>query len=111
VAACTSLGPKAETPVSLAPTGAGNAEIEPVDPASGEPQHFTQGAKVPTQWWKGFGNADLDALVDQALKANNDLAAADAALRQARRWPARRRAIACLRSMSATMPSARRCPM
>lgn len=84
VAACTSLGPKAETPVSLAPTGAGNAEIQPIDPATGEPQHFTEGAKVPTQWWKGFGNADLDALVDQALKTNNDLAAADAALRQAK---------------------------
>lgn len=82
--ACTSLGPKAETPVSLAPTGAGNAGIEPIDPATGEPQHFTQGAKVPEQWWKGFGNGDLDTLVDAALKANNDLAAADATLRQAR---------------------------
>jgi outer membrane protein TolC len=38
---------------------------------------------VPEQWWKGFGNGDLDALVDAALKANNDLAAADATLRQA----------------------------
>lgn len=82
--ACTSLGPKAETPVSLAPTSAGNASIEPINPATGEPQHFTEGAKVPAQWWTGFGNADLDALVARALKANNDLAAADAALRQAR---------------------------
>ena len=82
--ACTSLGPKAETPIALAPTGAGNASIEPIDPATGEPQHFTQGASVPTQWWTGFGNDDLNALVAQALKANNDLAAADAALRQAR---------------------------
>lgn len=81
--ACTSLGPKAETPIALAPTGAGNAGIEPINPATGEPQRFVEGAKVPAQWWTGFGNADLNALVDQALKANNDLAAADAALRQA----------------------------
>jgi NodT family efflux transporter outer membrane factor (OMF) lipoprotein len=82
--ACTSLGPKPETPVALAPTAAGNASIEPINPATGEPQHFTQGAKVSAQWWTGFGNADLNALVERALKANNDLAAADAALRQAR---------------------------
>ncbi|MDE1916189.1 MAG: efflux transporter outer membrane subunit [Sphingomonadales bacterium] len=82
--ACTSLGPKAETPVSLAPTSAGNASIEPINPATGEAQHFTEGAKVPAQWWTGFGSGDLNALVARALKANNDLAAADAALRQAR---------------------------
>jgi NodT family efflux transporter outer membrane factor (OMF) lipoprotein len=81
--ACTSLGPKAETPVSLSPTAAGNASIDPIDPATGTPQHFTTGMAVPAQWWTGFGNADLNALVETALRANNDLAAADAALRQA----------------------------
>lgn len=35
-------------------------------------------------WWRGFGDARLDRLVDQALAANSDLAAAGLALRKAR---------------------------
>ena len=35
-------------------------------------------------WWRAFGSTDLDALVDEALRANPDLKSADAALRQAR---------------------------
>lgn len=82
--ACTALAPAARTDVSLAPTPAGNASIEPIDPATGTAQHFAVGAGVPGEWWKQFGNPALDALVARALAANNDLAVADAALRQAR---------------------------
>jgi len=42
------------------------------------------GAATPAQWWKAFGSPELDALVEEALKANPDLKSADAALRQAR---------------------------
>ncbi|WP_292223405.1 efflux transporter outer membrane subunit [Brevundimonas sp.] len=41
-------------------------------------------ATVPDQWWSLFGSAQLDALVTEALRANPDLKAADATLRQAR---------------------------
>jgi NodT family efflux transporter outer membrane factor (OMF) lipoprotein len=46
-------------------------------------QAFVSGGEVPSQWWKLFKNTDLDALVDQALAANPDLASARAALRVA----------------------------
>jgi NodT family efflux transporter outer membrane factor (OMF) lipoprotein len=39
---------------------------------------------VDAQWWRAFGSPELDAMVDEALKANPDLKSADAALRQAR---------------------------
>ncbi|HEY4031640.1 MAG TPA: efflux transporter outer membrane subunit [Caulobacteraceae bacterium] len=46
-------------------------------------QTLTPGAAVPADWWRGFGSAELDAMVEEALKANPDLKSADAALRQA----------------------------
>lgn len=40
--------------------------------------------RVAAAWWRAFGNADLDALVGEALARATDIAVADAALRQAR---------------------------
>ena len=48
------------------------------------PQRFLPGGAVAARWWTLFGSARLDALEDEALRANSDLAAARAALRQAR---------------------------
>ena len=39
---------------------------------------------ITTDWWKQFGNAELNQLMDQALAANHDLAAALSRIRQAR---------------------------
>lgn len=47
-------------------------------------QRFAADADVPAAWWTLFHSQPLDALVRQALKANPDLAAAQAALREAR---------------------------
>jgi NodT family efflux transporter outer membrane factor (OMF) lipoprotein len=47
-------------------------------------QRFDVGAPVAERWWTLFGSARLDALEDEALAANADLASAQAALRQAR---------------------------
>jgi NodT family efflux transporter outer membrane factor (OMF) lipoprotein len=47
-------------------------------------QHFVVGGAVMARWWTLYGSPKLDALEDEALKANSDLAAAEAALRQAR---------------------------
>ncbi len=82
--ACTALAPAARTDLAMAPTPAGNASIEAINPASGAPQGFTPGAQVPPAWWHGFASPALDALVAQALVANNDIATADANLRAAR---------------------------
>jgi NodT family efflux transporter outer membrane factor (OMF) lipoprotein len=51
--------------------------------ANGEAQRFVTGADLPGQWWQVFHSASLDELIAQALKANPNLQAAQAALRQA----------------------------
>jgi len=53
-----------------------------VQPLAGDPQ-FAFGQDVPAQWWTVFQSPALNALVEQALKANPDLAAAKAALKSA----------------------------
>jgi NodT family efflux transporter outer membrane factor (OMF) lipoprotein len=49
----------------------------------GEAQHFDPGLEMAQQWWTAFSSHDIDDLVQQALKANPDLEAAQAALRAA----------------------------
>jgi NodT family efflux transporter outer membrane factor (OMF) lipoprotein len=46
-------------------------------------QRFVVGAPVTERWWTLFGSPRLDALEDEALKANPDLQSAQAALKQA----------------------------
>jgi NodT family efflux transporter outer membrane factor (OMF) lipoprotein len=46
-------------------------------------QQFVQGMDIPAQWWTLFHSPSLNRLVERALKANPNLAAAQAALRQA----------------------------
>ena len=54
------------------------------DTAGGQAQRFAEDEDIPGQWWTLFHSEPLNRLVDQALKANPDLEAAKAALRQAR---------------------------
>jgi NodT family efflux transporter outer membrane factor (OMF) lipoprotein len=49
----------------------------------GEAQRLIQDLDIPGQWWTLFHSAPLNALVEQALKNNPSLPAAEAALRQA----------------------------
>ncbi|HEX9139355.1 MAG TPA: efflux transporter outer membrane subunit, partial [Steroidobacteraceae bacterium] len=49
----------------------------------GDSQHFVSGMNIPAQWWTLFQSPALTRLVEQALKANPDVHAAEAALRQA----------------------------
>jgi len=46
----------------------------------GEEQHFATGADIPGDWWTLFHSAPLNALIEQSLKHNADLKAAQAAL-------------------------------
>ncbi len=66
------------TPESLAPQTASAAVVD-----GGAAQSFDPGAEIPGQWWELFRSQELNALIDQALKANPDLDAAQASLRQA----------------------------
>jgi NodT family efflux transporter outer membrane factor (OMF) lipoprotein len=49
----------------------------------GAAQTFTPGLDIPAQWWRLFQSQKLSALVTQSLEGNPNLAAAQAALRQA----------------------------
>jgi len=52
--------------------------------ATGDAQRFLQGQDAPARWWATFDNAELTRRVDTALRHSPSLAAAQAALRQAR---------------------------
>jgi NodT family efflux transporter outer membrane factor (OMF) lipoprotein len=49
-----------------------------------QPQQFLEGRDIPAEWWELFRSQRLNELVEQALKANPTLDAAQASLRQAR---------------------------
>ena len=49
----------------------------------GAAQRLIAGMDIPGQWWTLFRSPALNALVEEALKANPDVSAAQAALRQA----------------------------
>jgi NodT family efflux transporter outer membrane factor (OMF) lipoprotein len=51
--------------------------------AGGEEQRFAKGADIPGDWWTLFHSAPLNALIEQSLKHNADLKAAQAALQVA----------------------------
>ena len=78
VAGCT-VGPRPDTTVPLPPVRA----PELIAPVSAPAQQLDPSATVDPYWWRAFGSERLDALVDRALARSNDIAAADATLRQA----------------------------
>ncbi|HLY51840.1 MAG TPA: TolC family protein, partial [Steroidobacteraceae bacterium] len=53
------------------------------DTTGGAMQRFVTGMDIPAQWWTLFGSPGLNALVEQSIKANPNLQAAQAALRVA----------------------------
>jgi NodT family efflux transporter outer membrane factor (OMF) lipoprotein len=73
------VGPDFHTPAA---PGVGGFTARPTD--AGPAMRLTEGADVPGRWWTVYRSPALDALVDQALKANPDAEAAQAALRSAR---------------------------
>jgi NodT family efflux transporter outer membrane factor (OMF) lipoprotein len=52
--------------------------------AGGQAQRFNRGEEIPRQWWLVFHSETLDGLIGRALAENPTVAAAQAALRQAR---------------------------
>jgi len=59
------------------------ADTTSAETAGGTKQSFTPGQDIPGEWWTLFHSEPLDQLVTEALKANPDLQAAQASLRQA----------------------------
>lgn len=52
--------------------------------AGGESQRMELGRDLPGEWWTLFGSAKLDGLIQQAIASYPDIAAQQAALREAR---------------------------
>lgn len=86
LAACA-VGPNFKAPAPPVAPGYGSAsqqsETSSVQGASGEAQRFVAGMDIPGQWWRLFQSPQLNLLVEQALKSNPNVGAAEAALRQA----------------------------
>lgn len=86
LAGCT-LGPDFVRPEVAADAGysthnlttTARADID----AGGAAQRLIAGMDIPGQWWTVFRSPELNALVEEALHANPDISAAQAALRQA----------------------------
>ncbi|MGA3305391.1 MAG: efflux transporter outer membrane subunit [Stellaceae bacterium] len=86
LAACA-VGPDFERPAAPAVSGYTPENLAPdtaaADIAGGAAQHFAAGQDIPGEWWTLFHSEPLNALIAESLKANPDLQAAQAALRQA----------------------------
>jgi len=86
LSACA-VGPNFKRPAAPAATGFGSAPIQGETAAAvgegGSAQRFVAGMNIPSQWWTLFQSPELNRLVEQALKGNPDVGAAQAALRQA----------------------------
>jgi NodT family efflux transporter outer membrane factor (OMF) lipoprotein len=86
LSACA-VGPNFKRPPAPTATGYGSTALQESTAAAagtgGSVQHFVAGMDIPSQWWTLFQSSKLDHLVEQALKANPDVSAAQAALRQA----------------------------
>ena len=65
------------TPTPLAPITASAAGVD------GHAQTLAEGMDIPGQWWTVFHSEPLNALIDEALQKNPDVAAAQAALQVA----------------------------
>jgi NodT family efflux transporter outer membrane factor (OMF) lipoprotein len=81
------VGPDFQRPAPPA-TDRYTARTLPVETASaavagGAAQHFAGDRDIPGDWWTLFRSPALDTLVKEALSANPNLTAAEAALRQA----------------------------
>ena len=86
LSACA-VGPNFKRPAPPADPGYGSApsqgQTTAADGTGGNVQHFVAGADIPAQWWTLFQSPSLNHLIEQALKANPNVGAAQAALRQA----------------------------
>ena len=86
LAGCT-LGPDFHAPAPPPVTGYTKqplpAQTESAPVQGGAAQHFTSGSDIPGQWWMLFHSEALNSLVEDAIRSNPTLPAAQSALRSA----------------------------
>ena len=81
------VGPDFASPTAPAVTGYAAGKLgatTSAEGAGGAAQRFVNGADVPGAWWRVLRSRQIEAFVREALDNHPDLAAAQAALRQAR---------------------------
>jgi len=82
------VGPDFQKPAAPAVNGYADhpltTTVASVNIAGGEAQRFSSGGGIPADWWTLFHSKQLNALIEQSLKNNPDLKAAQAALSVAR---------------------------
>jgi NodT family efflux transporter outer membrane factor (OMF) lipoprotein len=76
------LRPDAPKTDAYLPEGPGDFVAGGID--GGEAQRIVQGLDIPGQWWNVFQSAELNGLIETALRANPDIKAAAAGLKIAR---------------------------
>ncbi|MDA8230464.1 MAG: efflux transporter outer membrane subunit [Magnetospirillum sp.] len=88
VLAGCAVGPDFERPAAPKAKGytaeSQSAPTAAADVAGGKAQRFVEGKDIPAEWWTLFHSQALNTLIEQALKANPGIEAAQAALRMAR---------------------------
>ena len=85
LSACA-VGPNFKRPPAPTTAGYGSASAHETASAAApgeDSQRFVAGMDIPSQWWTLFQSPKLNTLVEQALKGNPNVGAAQAALRQA----------------------------
>ena len=75
------VGPDFHTPAP--PSAAAGYVQGGLTAAIAPDQRLTAGADVPARWWEAYGSPELNALMDQAIKASPDIESATVALRSA----------------------------
>jgi NodT family efflux transporter outer membrane factor (OMF) lipoprotein len=90
------VGPNFKAPApphstGYAPAGQIAAQTAALPMQGGEAQRFVEDLDIPGQWWTLFKSAELNALIERALKNSPTLQAAQAALRQANETAAAQR--------------------
>jgi NodT family efflux transporter outer membrane factor (OMF) lipoprotein len=81
------VGPRWHAPQAPADAGYAPTPLPLISSSApvhgGEAQHLISGRDIPFEWWELFQSPALNSLIDKAFKANPNIAAAQAALRQA----------------------------
>jgi NodT family efflux transporter outer membrane factor (OMF) lipoprotein len=81
------VGPNFHPPAAPDNPGFTTTPLPPVTRSAqvfaGDAQHFVPGQDVSFDWWRAFGSEALNSLVEEAMRANPTVPAAQAALRQA----------------------------
>ena len=75
------VGPDFEQPAAPPVESLVTGTLQSPGSAGGERQEFLVGSDIPGEWWRLFHSSALNALIEDALRRNYDLKAAEAALR------------------------------